>query len=72
MDRERRDSCDHKLNQHLHQPRLVLDNEFWVRTNLVVSKVGGLVLLVNLFICFWAIRYLEFYNAFVRECPSRV
>lgn len=54
-------SSDHSLNQRLHS-RLVIDNEFWLRTNIVISRIGALVLLTNLFLYFWTIRYLYFYD----------
>jgi len=73
MDRDRHgqrrklpsEEVDHLLNQRLHQSRQIIDSEFWLRTDLVISKVGALVLLVNLFIYFWTFRYLYFYDRFL-------
>jgi len=59
------EDVDHLLNQSLHQSRQVIGSEFWVRTDLVISKVGALVMLVNLFIYFWTFRYLYFYDRFL-------
>lgn len=78
MDRDRHgqrrklasEEVDHLLNQSLHQSRQIIDSEFWLRTDIVISKVGTLVLLVNLFIYCWTFRYLYFYDNFLTQCPG--